>query len=51
VRFLSIADFEDFCRDKGITIHQRIAFDTEAGCEVHDDPNRNADMAIVVFSK
>ena len=31
VRFLSIADFEDFCREKGITIHQQIALDTEAG--------------------
>ena len=51
VRFLSIADFEDFCREKGITIHQRIALDSETGCEVHDDPNLNADMAIVVFSK
>ena len=51
VRFLSIADFEEFCREKGITIHQQIALDTEAGCEVHDDPNLNADMAIVVISR
>ncbi|MGD0900643.1 MAG: homoserine O-acetyltransferase [Thermoguttaceae bacterium] len=51
VRFLSIADFEDFCRQEGITIHQRIALDTEAGRTVEDDPNLNADMAIVVVSK
>jgi homoserine O-acetyltransferase len=51
VRFLSIADFDDLCRDKGITIHQRVALDTETGREVHDDPNLNADMAIVVISK
>ncbi len=51
VRFLSIADFDDFCRDNQIKIHQRIALDTEAGCKVYDDPNLNADMAIVVISR
>ena len=30
VRSLSIADFEDFCRQQGFTIHQRVALDTEA---------------------
>jgi homoserine O-acetyltransferase len=50
VRFLSIADFADFCRDNRIQIHQQIALDTEAGCQVEDDPNLNADMAIVVIS-
>ena len=30
VRFLTIADFEEFCRDQGIHIHQQIALDTEA---------------------
>ena len=50
VRFLSIADFEDFCRENKIKIHQQIALDTEAGCKVYDDPNLNADMAIVVIS-
>jgi homoserine O-acetyltransferase len=51
VRFLSIADFEDFCRENQIKIHQQIALDTEAGCKVYDDPNLNADMAIVVISR
>jgi homoserine O-acetyltransferase/O-succinyltransferase len=51
VRFLSIADFEDFCRGNKIKIHQQIALDTEAGSKVSDDPNLNADMAIVVISK
>ncbi len=50
VRFLSIADFDDFCRDNHIKIHQQIALDTEAGRQVRDDPNLNADMAIVVIS-
>jgi methionine biosynthesis protein MetW len=51
IRFFSIADFEDFCRDKNIKIHRRLALDTERGQEVLDDPNLNADMAIVVISK
>ena len=51
IRFLSIADFEDYCADKGIQVHRRIALDTEAGAEVTDDPNLNADMAIFVISR
>ena len=51
VRFLTLDDFDEFCREKGITIHQRIALDTTAGIEVRDDPNLNADTAIVVISK
>ena len=51
IRFFTIADFEDFCREKGISIHQQIALDTEAGRTIHDDPNLNADMAIVVVSR
>ncbi len=51
IRFLSIADFEDFCREKKIRIEKRIAFDTQAGAEIFDDPNRNADLAIFVISR
>jgi homoserine O-acetyltransferase len=51
IRFLSIADFEEFCRAKGIQIHRRITLDTEVGTEVHEDPNRNADLAIFVISR
>ncbi len=51
VRSLSIADFEDFCRDQGITIHQQIALDTEADVLIHDDPNLNADVAVMVLSR
>jgi len=50
VRFLSIDDFEQFCRDKGYTIHQRVALDTEEGCEVTENANLNADVAIFVLS-
>ncbi|MFW6066587.1 MAG: methionine biosynthesis protein MetW, partial [Planctomycetota bacterium] len=51
IRFFSIADFDGFCDEHGITVHQRIALDTEAGKEVEDEPNLNADMAIFVLSR
>ncbi|MGD1019836.1 MAG: homoserine O-acetyltransferase [Verrucomicrobiia bacterium] len=50
VRFLSIADFEEFCREKSIRIHRRIALNTEDGTEVFQDPNLDADLAIFVIS-
>jgi len=51
IRFFTIADFEEFCAERGIRVHQRIALDTEEGKEVTDDPNRFADMAIFVLSR
>jgi homoserine O-acetyltransferase len=51
IRFFSIADFEDFCREKSITVHRRIALDTEESSEVQDEPNLNADLAIFVLSR
>ncbi len=51
VRALSIADFEDFCRQQAITIHQQIALDTEANALVEEDPNLNADVAVMVLSR
>ncbi len=51
IRFLSIADFEEFCREKAIRIQRRIALDTEAGEEIFDDPNLKADLAIFVISR
>ena len=51
IRFLSIADFEDFCASRGIKIERRIALDTEAGTEVFEDPNLNANLAIFVISR
>ena len=51
VRFFSIADFEDLCREKGITIHEIVALDTEAGREADGEPNLNADLAIAVISR
>jgi homoserine O-acetyltransferase len=51
IRFLSIADFEDFCRDKGLRIQRRIALNTETGTEITVDANRDADLAIFVLSR
>jgi homoserine O-acetyltransferase len=51
IRFLSITDFEDFCREKGLHIQRRITLNTEAGTEVTEDANRNADLAIFVLSR
>jgi homoserine O-acetyltransferase/O-succinyltransferase len=50
LRFLSIADFEEFCRQQGFTIHQQIALNTEARSRVVDNPNLNADVAVLVLS-
>jgi homoserine O-acetyltransferase/O-succinyltransferase len=51
VRSLSIADFEDFCRERSIAIHQRIALDTTTDAVIDEDPNLNADVAVVVISR
>ncbi len=51
IRFLSIADFEDFCRARRIRIDRCVALDTEAAREVDDDPNLMADLAIFVISR
>ncbi len=51
LRVLSIADFEDFCKERDIKVHRRLALDTEEQKEVKKDPNRNADLAIFVISR
>ena len=51
IRFFTIADFEDFCRQKNIQVDRRIALDTETKAEVFEHPNLNADMAIFVISR
>ncbi len=50
-RFLSIADFEAFCEEKGIEIHRGLYLDTAADQQIEDEPNLNADMAIFVISR
>jgi homoserine O-acetyltransferase len=51
VRFLTIADFDEFCQEQGIHIHRHVAINTEADELVEIDPNLNADLAIFVLSK
>jgi homoserine O-acetyltransferase len=51
VRFLTIADFDEFCREENIRVHKRVFLNTETGTLVEVDPNLNADLAIAVLSK
>ena len=51
IRFLSISDFEEFCRRRGIQVCRRIALNTEEGRVVEEDANRMADMAVFVISR
>ena len=51
IRFFTIQDFDEFCRERGITVHERIALDTESGRRIREDANRRADMAIFVISR
>jgi homoserine O-acetyltransferase len=50
-RFPSIADFEAFCAAKGIHMARQVYLDSEAGRWVTDNPNLNADIAIVVLRR
>ena len=50
VRFLTLADFEDFCQKKNIRIHISIPLDTRNHKQVDDNPNENADVVIMVLS-
>ena len=51
IRFFTIADFEEFCRERQIRIHKHIALDTEEGKVVTENANMLADMAIFVISR
>ncbi len=50
VRFLSIADFEEFCRERSIRVHQCVAIDTQQRRQVFENANLLADVAIFVMS-
>lgn len=51
VRFLTIADFDEFCQDEGLHIDDRVFLDTQARQRVTDNPNLNADLAIVALRR
>ncbi len=50
-RFPSIADVQDLCRAKGLTIHREVYLESSTDRQVTDNPNLNADMAIFVLSR
>ena len=49
-RFPSIIDFQELCGQLGIRIEEAIYIDSKTGREVTDDPNLNADVAVVALS-
>lgn len=51
VRFLTLADFHQFCDQKGYSVRRQIALDTLKGCRITKDPNDFASMAIVELSR
>jgi homoserine O-acetyltransferase len=51
VRFLTLADFEDFCTKKRFRIHHCIPLDTRQNKPVDENPNENADVVIIVISR
>ncbi|NLE36548.1 MAG: homoserine O-acetyltransferase, partial [Pirellulaceae bacterium] len=51
VRFLTIADFDAFCRDQKIDVHKQVWLDTRKQERIENDPNRNANLAILVLSR
>lgn len=52
-RFPSIADFEDFCVQRNVVIHDSVFLDTATGSRIDpkDNPNLNADLAFMVMSR
>ncbi len=51
VRFFSIRDFEDLCRQMNIRIDARMALNTEEDRVITEDPNLNADVAVFALSR
>ena len=51
VRFLTLADFHDFCDQKGYSVRRQIALDTVNGKKVFQNPNDEASMAIIELSR
>jgi len=51
IRFFSIEDFNDFCKERNIRIHECIALDTEEERIVTENPNLMSDMAIFRISR
>ena len=50
-RFPSILDFQELCAHRGIRIVEAIYFNSTTGEEILDDPNLNADVAVVALTR
>jgi len=50
-RFPSILDFQELCAKRGIRILKAIYFNSTNGEEIVDDPNLNADVAVVALAR
>ena len=50
-RFPSILDFQELCAQRGIRILEAIFVDSMSGQEIRTDPNRNADVAVMVLAR
>ena len=51
VRYLTIADFEEFCHEKGYKIFRKVALNSETGQVVTSRENEEADVVVVVFGR
>ena len=50
-RFPSILDFQELCSKRKIRILEAIYFNSSTGEEIIDDPNLNADIAVVALTR
>ena len=50
-RFPSILDFQELCGKLGLRILEAIYFHSSSGKEIVDDPNLNADVAVVALAR
>ncbi len=50
-RFPSIRDFLELCEARGISIVRAVYFESQTGQQVTDNPNLNADVAIVALTR
>ena len=50
-RFPSILDFQELCAKRGICILEGTYFNSATGEEIVDDPNLNADVAVVALAR
>ena len=50
-RFPSIRDFEELCTQRGIQIVQSLFFNSKTGEETPENPNLNADIAVLALTR